>query len=91
MSKKDNDEDRHTYILPSVTIWPPATTVDHLPGIKWIVEVGYESIYPWDEEEDHTAKLATPWLTGAGAIAFVKGILYFCSCEPYSTSNKTEY
>jgi hypothetical protein len=25
------------------------------------------------------------------AIVFVKGMLYFCSCEPYSTSNKTEY
>jgi hypothetical protein len=24
------------------------------------------------------------------AIVFVKGMLYFCSCEPYSTSNKTE-
>jgi hypothetical protein len=47
-----------------------------------------------------------PWLTGAGAVSknkkapsaqlgdamgFGKGKLYFHSCEPYSTSNKTEY
>jgi hypothetical protein len=79
---------------------PPASHMPHgLASANQVVAIsaGYEGASSND---------GNPWLTGAGAVSkdkkapsaqlggamgFGKDKLYFPSCEPYPTSNKTEY
>jgi hypothetical protein len=64
-----------------------------------VILLGSWSDFGWSND-------GNPLETGAGAVSkdkkapsaqlgdamvFGEGMLYFCSCEPYSTSNKTEY